>query len=592
MNALALHAEKPLSAEERDRFRSYGEQKLDGMPSGFDLRSNGVWRTAEDAPDIWVCAALRVVAMARTERGDGWGRLIEFFDDDGRAQRIAIPARMFAGEGVGVRELLLDRGLQIASTRKGRAYLLDLLQQWCPKARATSTERLGWTDASCTSFALGDGRVIGDAQVVFQSEAGPGAAMEMHEKGTVADWRDTVGAACRGNLLLTTSVSLALTAPLLEMLGLEGGGLHLRGASSAGKSTVLRVATSVWGSRGLMSTWRATANGLEGVAATCNGTLLALDELGEVEPAEAGKAAYMLCNGIGKTRSTRAGGGARPSVRWRTCVLSSGEISVADKMAEAGKRAKAGQEVRLLDIAADDRQFGAFDELHGQQGGAAFAEHLDRVSSEHYGTVGPAFVRALLDQTIAVASQTAGQLINAFRERASAEFGDDGQTSRAARRFALIAAAGEMATAFGLTGWKEGEAADAAIEVMRVWLRGRGGSGPGEAKEAIERTRKFLIEHGASRFEQLPDEGCSAPQRAVHHRAGWSDGDVYYIAADVWRSEVHSGSDHQHAAKHVLAAGYIHEREGDRLTTKLGRSVRGRPRAYAISSAILGEDEP
>ena len=47
-------------------------------------------------------------------------------------------------------------------------------------------------------------------------------------------------------------------------------------------------------------------------------------------------------------------------------VIVDGEISLADKMAEIGKRSKAGQEVRLVDIPADaGAGQGAFEELHG-----------------------------------------------------------------------------------------------------------------------------------------------------------------------------------------------------------------------------------
>jgi hypothetical protein len=159
---------------------------------------------------------------------------------------------------------------------------------------------------------------------------------------------------------MVAAVSLAFAGPLLEPLSMDGGGLHLRGASSRGKSTVQRVAVSVWGSPRFLHSWRATANGLEGVAAACNGSLLALDEIGEISGRDAGAAAYMLANGAGKARAMRSGA-ARAAVRWRVAVLSSGEITLADKMAEAGGKAAAGQAVRLLDVAADDRAHGAFD---------------------------------------------------------------------------------------------------------------------------------------------------------------------------------------------------------------------------------------
>ncbi|WP_457589305.1 DUF927 domain-containing protein, partial [Legionella pneumophila] len=47
--------------------------------------------------------------------------------------------------------------------------------------------------------------------------------------------------------------------------------------------------------------WRSTTNGLEGLAALHNDGLLILDELSQMDPREAGEAAYLLANGQGKT---------------------------------------------------------------------------------------------------------------------------------------------------------------------------------------------------------------------------------------------------------------------------------------------------
>ena len=111
------------------------------------------------------------------------------------------------------------------------------------------------------------------------------------------------------------AVSLALAGPLLEPLGLDSFGLHLRGASSSGKTTALRVAASVWGGPGVLTTWRSTSNGLEGMAALRNSTMLALDELGQATAAEVGEVVYMFANGQGKARARRSGAARPPRAR-------------------------------------------------------------------------------------------------------------------------------------------------------------------------------------------------------------------------------------------------------------------------------------
>lgn len=77
------------------------------------------------------------------------------------------------------------------------------------------------------------------------------------------------------------------------MLDGESGGFHFRCGSTRGKTTILLLAKSVWGSPNNLPRWRTTANGLEGLADMHNHSLLCLDEfsqLAEVSPKVAGEA--------------------------------------------------------------------------------------------------------------------------------------------------------------------------------------------------------------------------------------------------------------------------------------------------------------
>src|SRR6185312_13076603 len=100
--------------------------------------------------------------------------------------------------------------------------------------------------------------------------------------------------------------------------------------------TLLRVAGSVWGGGrrgGFTQSWRATGNGLEAVARAHSGTVLILDELGELDAREAGATAYMLTNGTGKARATKEAD-SKARAEWRLMLLSAGEITLGDKIAE------------------------------------------------------------------------------------------------------------------------------------------------------------------------------------------------------------------------------------------------------------------
>lgn len=319
------------------------------------LDERGVWHVPRDAEGnekrpVWLCAPLRITARTRADDANGWGLLLEFNDLDGNAKTWAMPAALLSGEGAEWAARLRDMGLDMAHGTAARNRVGQYINSRHPRERVTCTDRLGWHPGGV--FVL-PSRCIGEAEgvrYVFQSEAG----MEDSYKraGTLAEWQQQLAALCQDNSRLVFGVSAALAGALLQPAGLESGGFHFRGDSSKGKTTTLKVAASVWGRPSYMQTWRATSNAIEGTAMQhCDGVLI-LDEIGQVDGRELGETVYMLGNAQNKNRST-ARGFNRRRLTWRILWLSSGEKSMADHMAEAGKRAMAGQEVRMVDVPLD-----------------------------------------------------------------------------------------------------------------------------------------------------------------------------------------------------------------------------------------------
>lgn len=107
--------------------------------------------------------------------------------------------------------------------------------------------------------------------------------------------------------------------------------------------------------------WRITDNALEGVAALHNDNVLFLDEVGQVSASVLSDSAYMLANGQAKGRAGREGN-MRRVLTWRLLFLSSGELGLADKLAENGMKSRGGQEVRFVGIPVDKSMI---TELHG-----------------------------------------------------------------------------------------------------------------------------------------------------------------------------------------------------------------------------------
>jgi putative DNA primase/helicase len=281
--------------------------------------------------------------------------------------------------------------------------------------------------------------------------------------------------------------------------------------------------------------WRATANGLEGAAASASDTVLVLDELGVVDARDAQAAIYGLANGAGKARAARDGSLREPK-SWRVLTLSSGEVPVEAKLAEdRGKKARAGQLVRMLDIPADrGNGFGVFDHSGPEGDASKLAKAFKHASVCAYGTAGPEFVRQLLRNE--VSGDDIRKLIADFMAQCVPDH-SNGQIDRAAQRLGLIAAAGELATAVALVPWQHGEAKAAAAWALEQWIRHRGGTEPAEIRQAIEQVRLIIEQHGEARFEPLDDIDA----KPVPNRLGWRKGSgperEWMIPPQVWKAE-------------------------------------------------------
>jgi uncharacterized protein (DUF927 family) len=381
-------------------------------------------------------------------------------------------------------------------------------------------------------------------RVLFQSASLVSHAF--HVCGSLGDWQREIGMRCSGNSRLTFAVSAGFASPLLYLLGDESGGFHFVGPSSLGKTTALRGGGSVWGGSkepmGFLRQWRATLNGLEGVAASHCDSLLPLDELSQVDAREAGGAAYLLANGSGKARARRDGS-ARSPFTWRLLFLSSGQITIGDKIKEDGRqRATAGQAVRVLDIPADTGKFGLFENLHGAASGQIFADTLRAATQQFFGTP----IRAFLPEITAHADRIADAARGARDEFIAQNLpaGATEQVGRAAARFGLVAAGGELATALGITGWNSGAATEAAAVCFAAWLGRRGYVGSAEAETGIEQVRQFFALHGASRFGASGVSDVDAHGRTVFNRAGFRKTDgACCIFPEIFRNEVSVGHD-------------------------------------------------
>ncbi len=514
--------------------------------------------------DDWVCSPMHIDAVTYDGQSNNFGRLLRFKPTVGKWREWAMPMELLAGDGSQLRGELLSMGVEL-DPYKARQQLPHYLQSEHPKRRIHCALQVGWCG---DSFVLPD-TVIGPkaAGVIFQS--GERGHEEHTQAGTLAGWKEGIAAKAVGNPLLMLLVSASFAGPLLQRCNSEGGGFHLFGDSSTGKSTAAEAACATWGGPGFKRSWRATANGMEGAAAMFNDCLLVLDEISECDPKEVGAIVYALGNGRGKQRASRSGN-ARGVTRWRCFVISNGEHSIATTMMMGGYRMKAGQSMRLLEIPAAQK-YGAWDELHGAASPAAFSDAIRRVAVQHHGQAGRAFLEKLAFDT----SDFCAMLEEVKSAPMFATDGTEGQDKRAAARFALIGMAGELATDYGVTGWPVGAAGKAAAYAFRLWQSMRG-KGNDERWQILQRVSGFIERHGDGRFS----DADTTNDVQIRDRAGWwrdTNGVREYLFTTDGMHEATKGTDFKRALDAL--------QEAKALPTPGANGERSKP--YRISGRVV-----
>ncbi|MGF6634282.1 DUF927 domain-containing protein [Paraburkholderia sp. MM6662-R1] len=564
--------------EERPCWRVYDAwEEIDGRRMKPGVYWHGVKLGKGDAPpemvDKWISSPLWVAAITRNQEDAEYGRLLELLSPAGRRKKWAMPMSMLAGDGNEVRAVLLSEGLVF--DLNDRQAVPRYIAGQHPKLTMRAASVTGW---HAGAFVLPE-VVIGADDIWFQST---GRTAPYSSAGTFEQWRELAALAV-DNRLLVFAMCAGFAGPLLGPLNIDGGGAHLYGDSSHGKTTAARAAISIWGSPRFERKWRATSNGLEGTAALHSDTLLMLDEIGEIKPHDLYETAYALANGMGKTRANRHGE-ARQATRWRVFVLSTGEPTVAARMAAGGIEAKAGQAVRLLDVPVTGT-YGVFETLHGRASGSALSDEMRAMAATHYGHAGPRFIEALVRELRA--DFRLADALHGLLERFDAA---EGQERRAARLFAVCALAGEMAIAWGIVPWQSDEPTRAALHAFNLWRRERPPGGQSAEHAAILRAvADFIDRYGDSRFSNI--EGSAD---LIRDRAGYwkQDGERrLYLFTSGGLREATKGNDFNRALRALDEAGAIADR-GKVEIAKVTHTPERKKRLYHIDpSAIEGGGE-
>lgn len=579
-----------------------------GKPFGnFTIKLDGVYFTPLDKDgkpkqEIFFCSYLSPVGLARNVKGADYSILFEMKNPDNNVIQFLLSLEsLHLGGGEVARIEFAKRGGSFGAGIRTKQAFADFVNSIMKNSRnlsrITLADRTGWLglpQKKTKVFVLPDTTIGTTAETVILKQGADAAGYET--AGDLAGWKKDIAAPATGNSRVILAISISFAAPLLHVLHKEGGGFHLNGTSSEGKTTVIRCGASVVGNpEREIKPMNATANSFEAEAALCNDSTLFLDELGEAPPEQIGSIIYKLAGGKGRGRADKKGNAAARN-SWECLFMTTGETDITNMMKTANRKTFAGQELRLANIPADaGNSLGVYEQLHGFQTGAALSDHFRKATGEHHGVAFREHLTRLVHDINTDAPALHDRLtayIKNFIHDAVPD-GADGQVQRVASRFALVAAGGELASHYGVTGWSEGEASWGALTCFNAWLDRRGGIGQTEITKLLEQVESFFDRHGESCFV-LMDGDERANKQPVIDRYGFRN-IVHLAASDETRTEyfvlpsrfrdIVSGFDYRWSAKTLAEHGII---KGDGKASYIRKALPGvgQQRCYHFPAVI------
>ena len=555
--------------------------------NGFiEQHEDGVYfvRYNEDGDLIektFVFSTLTIIARTHDTTNQNWGIWCRWRDRVGIEHNLIIPISLLHKDSREYRQQLANNGLIIDTSLKATNCLNAYLNFYPTDKIAICVDTVGWhgNHYVLPNKSFGNGEMI-----MYQNSIAN--ITHYSQKGELADWREHISQKVEGQTRIVFAICVAFTGQLLPLINENGGGFNLISASSKGKSTTLKIACGVWGNpKHFIHSWRATSNAQENIASQHNHSFVPLDEINLANPQTIGDVIYMLADGQGKDRMSKDGSN-RPTLNWQLIYLSTGEESLETIQKRANKSTKAGQEVRFvsLDAVVND-ELGVFDTLMNDfTTPAEQAEALSKACMTSYGTAGIAWLEYITSDKESITDKCLGHMkdfLDCYPNLSS-------QARRVARLFAVVAAAGELATQAGITGWQAGTASQAAKSCFENWLCNYGRDADHEERQILNQIRAFIQIHGESRFSNWESNGF---YQKVNNRTGFIKDNNYLFFQSSFE-EACQPFTVKKAVSVLKKHSLLRTNETDRDTYKVNNKNGNKAgRYYYILSSILSVDE-
>lgn len=199
--------------------------------------------------------------------------------------------------------------------------------------------------------------------------------------GTVDDWIQKVFIRIKTHPRALFMVLASFASVLLHDLKIDPFIVDLASSTSQGKTTVLKVAASVWGTGQLVNEFNATKVSMERKAAFLNSFPLIMDDSRKADERLLQSFVYNFSGGRSKGRGSISG--SQREFTWKNIMLTTGEVPLNEYAAKAG-----GAAARIISL--NDSPF--------EEVGSHFFTNLYGDLEQNYGVIGLEFLKKYQEQ--------------------------------------------------------------------------------------------------------------------------------------------------------------------------------------------------
>ncbi len=280
-----------------------------------------------------------------------------------------------------------------------------------------------------------------------------------------------------GNPLVMFLIMVSLAAPLLKPLAFpHQPWFVLVGDTTLGKSTLLQVASSIWGGElrgplGNVHSFSGTVNGLEQDCAKARDILFTLDDI-EAVTSRAIERAIIIRDLVHRT----SGGTSRarhdePIITWRNITATASNHPMPEIFAAGNIAFDGPLQVRLIELPCTER-YGVFSRIPSDMSPAHFAERAVAGARKFRGVAGERFIGQLVKE-LAEDKDALVRELRGYVEELKDElrpYQADPVANRILDTCGIVYAAGRLAKEYRILRWS---AADLRDAVVRTYIQSR-----------------------------------------------------------------------------------------------------------------------